>query len=112
MRMVVSGRAGGKTYAGLHWLAADPEHRVMVVLSERDAQYLLVEAQRLFPNDGITAQNFVGYHQALGGSMRGRNVRVLVDNADVMLRELLGDVEVMTASATVDSPGLFMEGWR
>lgn len=107
MRVVVSGRAGGKTHAALRWLAVDPEHRVMVVLHYREAERLLEQARELCP--AISRQNFVGYREALGGTLRGRSVRLAVDNADVILRELFGDVEVMTASATVDTPRDLME---
>lgn len=111
MNVVLSGRAGGKSHAMLRWLAVDPRHRAVVVSNQAQVRWLLLKVADHFPDSGIGPQNFVGVSEALGGALRGRSVALAVDNVDLVLCSLFGDVQIVTATGDVLRPENVAPAW-
>lgn len=92
-------RQGGKTYTTLNWFCADPDQRMIVTITEHEAERLRREAVRMLVPPGNPGQR-----EALKARFRdsiiswrsldrnrgagGRQVRI--DNADMILREMVG----------------------
>ena len=92
MEVVVGGRGSGKTTAMIDWLR-EHEYGVLYVTTETEAARL----REQYDPDGTLgmAARIVPAHQ---GALRGSVYRpeVAIDNVDMVLRQLFGDVQVVT----------------
>jgi len=98
MEVVVGGRGSGKTLAMINWLR-EHEYGVLYVATETEAARL----RNLYDDDGTLgmAARIVPAHQ---GTLRGSVYRpeVAIDNVDMVLRQLFGDVRVVTMTGGDD----------
>lgn len=89
MELFTMPRGGGKTHAILRWVAADPEHRVVVVATQMEARTF---AERLTGEYDVPIEvarrAAVDTHSTQ--QLRGRRVSVAVDDVDRVLMTLLG----------------------
>lgn len=92
-RVIARSIGGGKTHAAVEWVKEDPGVRVMVVASH-DAK---VWVRRRF---GLGKDQVFTVGEVSGGRLRGLGKRgLVVDNADMVLSELLGHfVEAVTVT--------------
>jgi hypothetical protein len=106
VKVIATGRRGGKTKQMLDWMRAAPEgeHRVCVAHSQEEAMRLLRE------NPDLESWQFVGprdvTRDAWSGVLYGRGGRIVlgVDNLDLQLRGLFGPWEVGAVSVTPTEP--------
>lgn len=98
MEFIVRPRRSGKTTDILMWMNGHKD-RVMVVHSVQEKRRLLewIDDRKL----EISEAQLITLDQVSRGSLRGRNVRVGVDNLDFMLNALFG-AEVDIVAATGD----------
>lgn len=108
MRVMVTGRQGGKTTAMLEWMRGAPEgeHRVCVSASREQAMRLLRD------NPDLESWQFVALDDvrrggAFGGVLRGRGGHVVlgIDNLDMVLGALIYwpvDAVTVTGEAWVE----------
>jgi hypothetical protein len=90
MKIEVRGRQTGKTTRAIE-LAIKTEAWLLVP-SAQDVQQL----KRLHPN-----LNVMGFEQALQGMLRGRfNPKVVIDNADMLLQQILPGVSILAVTMT------------
>jgi hypothetical protein len=89
---MIRGRQGGKTHEAAEWVKAHPD-AVMITFSQQ-------EAARLVKQYGLDENRVVSFRSATQlGALRGRRVRIGIDNLDIILRELFGhEVEFVTAT--------------
>lgn len=99
MRYVITPRQGGKTAALLSWMRVSDD-RVMLCHSEPEADRLRAENKDIAPDRFTTIHSV---HRLLG-----RRVRLAIDNAEVVLQQLLSphpiDVISMTEEFTEVEP--------
>lgn len=108
MRFHITGRAGGKTFKALAWLAADVQHRTLITHAQGEATRLhnvfvdryghtfeSPEAAMLAARRAILAPSDA---RSTG---RGRRQQVYVDNVDLVLRSMFGDVVAVSAVGSV-----------
>lgn len=87
MRLVVGGRASGKTFKMVNWLKASPNH-ILVVHSEQEAHRI---REDYYLNLG-ECNRIISVHSALNGKLRGsrRETVIAIDNLDLMLPFIMG----------------------
>lgn len=90
---MITGRQGGKTHAAAEWLKANPD----AVILTHSAPAARDTARRY----GVSEKQVVSFQSALQhGALRGRKVRIGIDNLDILLRELFPGQEVEFVTAT------------
>lgn len=85
MRLVHRGRGGGKTTAAIDAFLGGP-NRVLLVVSEQ-------EKQRLIAQYGVSesrADDIIVANTDTRRRLAGRNVISIIDNADIILTQILG----------------------
>jgi hypothetical protein len=109
VRFHITGRAGGKTFKALAWLAADVQNRVLITHAQGEATRLhnvfvhryghafeSPEAAMLAARRAILAVSDAR------STLRGaRDREVYVDNTDLILRSMFGNVVQASACGSV-----------
>lgn len=117
IKLELSGRQAGKTYNMVEWASKDP-NRVIIVADEQQRKFLLdqygSEDEHGKPTKkdwGIKADQVMVAHNArkrlLG--MHARHPEIGIDNLDLVLWSLFGDVQQATATdiyVVIRSPSL------
>ena len=98
MEIIVGGRGSGKTAAMIDWLR-EHEYGVLYVATEDEAAWL---REQYDPDGtlGMAARIVPAYQGALRGSVY--RPEVAIDNVDMVLRQLFGDVRVVTMTGGDD----------
>jgi len=103
MKLLITGRGGGKTYTVLKWLAAD-ESRCVLVASTAMAENLrnTIREEKTRRGEKVTAadhQRVLTVRQVLNGAHRGWARTMSVDEIEMVLPMLLGmDVDIVTGT--------------
>lgn len=88
MRIVSLERQRGKTETLIEWVRAKP-NRVIIVMSAR-------EADRIIRKYGLSSLQVLIWGMVPGA--RGRDVEIAIDNLDLILRQVCGDVKIVTVT--------------
>lgn len=86
MELVIRARQGGKTTEALHWLRCDPG-RFLVAINQRESERLKSLAPDVATRIGVPAD-----------VTRYQNYEIGIDNLDLVLRQLWGNVTLATIS--------------
>jgi hypothetical protein len=93
MRILATGRVMGKTTKMINWMKANPDS-VCVVFAEIEADRLRRE------NRDINPSRFVTITGVKRGVLRGKRIKIGVDNLDIILQDLIGpNIDLVTATA-------------
>lgn len=99
----ISGKRSGRTTAIINTFMLDPENSMIACFSEQEAdrvRRLIIDRypatmKSMFGDDEGAQRKFLEGHVASASAPRkGQNYKVYVDNADLILRMLYGDVRV------------------
>lgn len=88
MRVFSLQRGHGKTEMMAEWVTSGPD-RVVVTMNEP-------ERLRMIRKYNLKQTDVVTWGSAIRGALRGREVIIGIDNLDMILRQLLGDVRIAT----------------
>lgn len=93
MRIETGGRQTGRTTKMIEWLKGNP-YSVLVVANEGEARRL----RDLYDSDGIMGIQYriVGARAQLNRRPSFHSPQIAIDDADLILRDLFGDVKVIT----------------
>lgn len=104
MRFVIGGRQAGKTIALLDWVRAGRRRatypfwsRVIVTATER-------EASRLRKEGGLEFRQVFSFADWRLAHRTQADVEIAVDDIDLLLRHLIGDVQVASATGQIGLP--------
>lgn len=100
MNIIQAGRQAGKTTYLIEQMKKDPEHSVMICVSQRRAEDLRrAHAQPWEQDSPLTSGNFLAPRSAEFRTNPG--VKVFIDDLDVLLQQMFGDVSLVTTSRPV-----------
>lgn len=102
MQVVALDRRKGKTVAALHWLADDPENRVLLTFSEIQVKSLVNTLMQFGVYATVRdARQHVQVFDSAVKNLRGRKVQVAIDNADIVLQGMLYGLSLELITVTV-----------
>lgn len=99
MNIIQAGRQAGKTTYLIEQMKKDPEHSIMICASQRRAEDLRRRYAAPWVQDSpLTSGNFVGPQLR---TPTNPGVKVYIDDLDVLLSWMFGDVSSVTTSRPV-----------
>lgn len=94
MKIIARGRGGGKTYETAQAVLADPNSVLLVFTG--------TEKMRMHTTYGVPLNRIYTPVDVDHGRLRGLNKKVHIDNADMILRSLLGTTDIGLATFTAE----------